>query len=115
MSDSVTRASVGQGDASLCIRTRTRPAKSEQPATALATETIVTPDVILALYDWEMGNCFRCACADVYTTRLDEIVTPSGDAYDLRACGECILALERERYCYAKRRGLEYRPGSLGS
>lgn len=73
------------------------------------------PDAILALYEWEIGSCFRCAFRDVYTTPLDEIVTPSGDTYEIRACGECVLALERERYFYARRRGLEYRPGSLGS
>lgn len=73
------------------------------------------PDAILALYEWQMGHCFRCAFRDVYTTPLDTIVTPSGDTYEIRACGECVLALERERYCYAERRGLEYRPGSLGS
>lgn len=75
----------------------------------------MTPDLILALYEWEVGTCFRCACSDVHTTPLDEIVTPSGDTYELRACGECILALERERHSYAKRRGLKYQPGSLGS
>ena len=110
----MTRAPVGQDEASLCTQlpaNRRRPAKPHRPA--LATETVMTPEVILALYEWEIGSCFRCAHEDVYTTPLDEIVTPSGDTYELRACGVCVLALERERSCYAKRRGLEYQPGSL--
>lgn len=73
----------------------------------------MTPDAILALYEWEMGSCFRCAHEGVHTTPLDTIVTPSGDTYELRACGVCVLTLERERYFYAKRRQLEYHPGSL--
>jgi hypothetical protein len=75
----------------------------------------MTPDAILALYEWEIGACFRCAWEGVYTTRLDQIVTPLGDTYEIRACGECVLALERERHCYAERKGLEYRPGTLGA
>ncbi|MFF0064997.1 hypothetical protein ACFYRC_26265 [Streptomyces sp. NPDC005279] len=49
----------------------------------------------------------------MHTTPIDQIVTPSGDTYELRACGERILALERERHRYAKGRQLEHRPGSL--
>lgn len=75
----------------------------------------MTPDAILALYEWQIGSCFRCASSDVHTTHLDQIATPAGQTYELRACGVCVLTMERERFFYAKRRGLEYRPGSLGS
>lgn len=75
----------------------------------------MTPDVILAFYDWEVGSCFRCGIAGAYTTRLDEITTPSGATYVLRACGCCVLELEEERRRCAERRSTEYRPGLLGS
>ncbi|MFJ2676425.1 hypothetical protein [Streptomyces sp. NPDC087525] len=74
----------------------------------------MTPDTVLALYRWESGRCFRCALTDVYTARLDEIETPGGDIYELRACGACILDLEEERRRYAQNRGLAYEPGTIG-
>ncbi|SDN17388.1 hypothetical protein [Streptomyces wuyuanensis] len=74
----------------------------------------MTPDVILALYRWKPGSCFRCADRDVFVTRIDDITTPSGDVYEIAACGSCVLVMENERRRYAIRRGLEYRPGSLG-
>lgn len=75
----------------------------------------MTPDAILALYEWKTGTCFRCADDDVYVTPIEDIDTPAGLVYEIAACGECILALENERRRYAVRRGLEYQPGSLGS
>lgn len=75
----------------------------------------MTPDVILALYRWEVGSCFRCGTVGVYTTHLDEIATPAGATYALRACGCCVLELEEERRRSAERRRMEYRPGLLGS
>ncbi|MGW2595439.1 hypothetical protein ACWCXC_34915 [Streptomyces sp. NPDC001515] len=75
----------------------------------------MTPDEILALYDWTAGVCFRCARAGVDVTAVGQISTPSGDRYDLAACERCILAMERERRAYAERRGLSYTPGLIGS
>lgn len=75
----------------------------------------MTPDVVLALYEWRIGSCFRCADTDVYVTPIGDVTTPAGDAYNLAACGGCVLTLERERQRHAERRGLTYRPGSLGS
>ena len=75
----------------------------------------MTPDAILALYDWGVGSCFRCARAGAEVTPVGAISTPSGDLYELAVCEQCILAMERERRAYAKRRGLTYAPGSIGS
>lgn len=75
----------------------------------------MTPDALLSLYEWQAGVCFRCAQEEVYVTRIDRIVTPSGDTYELAACGACVLDLELERQRYAERTGRGYRPGSLGS
>jgi hypothetical protein len=48
-------------------------------------------------------------------THVDDITTPRGERYELAACGCCVLRMENERRGYAARRGLDYRPGSLGS
>jgi len=74
----------------------------------------MTPDAILALYDWQIGACFRCGQADLFVTRVDEIVTPRGEKYELSACGSCVLAMEEERRRFAERRGRAYDPGGLG-
>jgi hypothetical protein len=76
----------------------------------------MTPDALLSLYEWKAaGTCFRCAQREVYVTPIGHITTPSGDEYELAACGACLLDLELERQRYADRRRLDYRPGSLGS
>lgn len=81
---------------------------------ALATETVMTPDAILALYEWKIGSCFRCAEPDVFVTPIGTITTPAGVTYELGTCGECVLVLENERRRYAHRRDLDYKPGTLG-
>ncbi|MGW0032144.1 hypothetical protein ACWDXD_20240 [Streptomyces sp. NPDC003314] len=74
----------------------------------------MTPDAILALYDWTTGACFRCGRTDLFVTRVDEIVTPGGELYELSSCGACVLVMEEERRRFAERRGRTYEPGSLG-
>ncbi|MFG2328222.1 hypothetical protein ACGFMM_01215 [Streptomyces sp. NPDC048604] len=74
----------------------------------------MTPDAILALYDWEIGACFRCSAADAFVTRIDEIVTPRGERYELSACGICVLGMEEERRHHAERKGFPYVAGELG-
>ena len=74
----------------------------------------MTPDAILALYEWAIGTCFRCGEVDVFVTRIDEIVTPRGERYELSACGACVLNLEEERRRYAERKGIAYQAGGLG-
>lgn len=75
----------------------------------------MTPDAILALYEWVLGTCFRCGEADVFATHIGSITTPRRERYELFACGCCVLAMENERRRYACKRGIEYRPGLLGS
>ena len=75
----------------------------------------MTPDAILAHYTWVIGTCFRCGGADVFVTRMSEIVTPRGERYELSACGSCVLKLEEERRRYAERKGKSYEPGGLGA
>lgn len=75
----------------------------------------MTPDAILALYSWVLGTCFRCGEPDVFVSHLDDITTPSGQRYELKACGCCILSLENDRRRYAVKKGLVYEPGALGS
>lgn len=71
-------------------------------------------DEILALYDWSAGGCFRCATVDTPTTLIDAINTRCGDSYEVRACQQCVLAIEEERSTYAARTGGSYTPGRLG-
>lgn len=74
----------------------------------------MTPDAILALYEWKIGTCFRCSRAGAFVTRIDEIATPRGECYELSACGGCVLAMEDERRRHAERKGLPYEAGRLG-
>lgn len=69
---------------------------------------------VLNLYRWDAGDCFRCASRDVSTTFLDEVLTPIGDTYLIKACQSCVLEMEEERRRHAARRGVPYRPGALG-
>lgn len=70
---------------------------------------------ILALYEWAIGDCFRCAQTGALTARFCELDTPIGDCYELRACEQCILQLEEEGRRDADKHGREYQPGRLGS
>ncbi len=71
-------------------------------------------DDIAGLYTWAPGACFKCARTGLPTTRLDQIDTPAGVRYDVRACVDCLLDLERERQRHAERTGRKYVPGLLG-
>lgn len=69
---------------------------------------------ILALYRWQLaGACFRCARVGLDTTLIKRVRTPLGDEVEFRACKECVLDLERERYRHAEKAGVEYIPGTL--
>ena len=72
-------------------------------------------ETILDLYQWSLGECFRCARTCVETTHLAEVVARSGVHYDVRACRYCVLVLEGEQRRVAARRGIEYEPGRLSS
>ncbi|MFE0647519.1 hypothetical protein ACFVZH_02865 [Streptomyces sp. NPDC059534] len=74
----------------------------------------MTPDAILALYEWVIGACFRCGDANLFVTPIDAVVTPRGERYPLAACGGCVLDMEEERRRFAERKGEKYHPGRLG-
>lgn len=74
----------------------------------------MTPQQILDLYEWEPGVCFRHpARGEVMTAHVETVRPAAGGIQDVRACGECVIELERERAEAALRRGEPYTPGGL--
>lgn len=73
-----------------------------------------TEEKILDCYSWIPGTCFRCARADVDTARVGWVRPQAGGEHEVRACRECLLALEADRRNVAERRGEVYQPGCLG-
>jgi hypothetical protein len=70
-------------------------------------------DEILALYNWQTGDCFRCAKVGVDTTLIAIIRPPSDGTQEVRACRACVLDLEAMRQRAAVRTGRPYTPGRL--
>lgn len=59
---------------------------------------------ILDLYDWETGVCFRHpAKGPVLTAHIATVRPAAGGLQDLRACEDCVVAME-ERRAQANRR-----------
>lgn len=71
-------------------------------------------DGILNAYDWQVGDCFKCARTRIASTPLGAIVTELGDHYEIHACRACVLQLEAEARRQAERDGRAYKPGQLG-
>lgn len=70
---------------------------------------------ILDLYEWEDGVCFRHPSkGTVETTHVKTIRPSAGGIQDVRACRECIVAIEERRAASAARRGEPYSPGRIG-
>lgn len=60
---------------------------------------------ILDRYEWGPGVCFRHpAKGEVQTAHIETIRPPAGGIQDIRACEECVLAIEAERAEAAQRR-----------
>ncbi|MFF7329609.1 hypothetical protein [Streptomyces sp. NPDC008150] len=69
---------------------------------------------ILDLYEWEPGVCFRHpGDGEVPTTHVETIRPAAGGIQDVRACRDCVLAMEATRATAAQREGLTYAPGEL--
>jgi hypothetical protein len=70
---------------------------------------------IYPLYEWATGICFRHPQSGDTDTTCIQILRPrTGPAREVRACRDCVLALEAERQEAAVRREREYVPGRLG-
>jgi hypothetical protein len=70
---------------------------------------------ILDLYEWEDGLCFRHPSKGVVATAHVETIRPAaGGILDVRACRECVAAIEERRAAAAERRGQSYSPGRIG-
>lgn len=67
---------------------------------------------ILDLYEWSLGICFRHpGKGEVPTIHVKTIRPQAGGRQDVRACAECVLALEETKAAAAARRGRPYEPG----
>lgn len=69
---------------------------------------------ILALYAWRPGICFRHPERGEIDTVLIKTLHPrTGPVAMLRACRDCVLALEAVRAAAAVGAGTGYEPGRL--
>jgi hypothetical protein len=70
---------------------------------------------ILDLYQWEPGTCFRHPAKGEVSTAIVKTVRPRvGHPEQVRACEDCVVWMERERWAIAGREGLPYEPGHAG-
>jgi len=70
---------------------------------------------ILDLYTWQTGICFRHPGKGEVATALVKTIRPrQGDPEQVRACEDCVLAMEWERLAAAQSEGLSYEPGHAG-
>ena len=70
---------------------------------------------ILNLYQWQPGICFRHhARGEVLTARVKTIHPRCGHEEEVRACQDCVLEMEQERWAAAGRLGVDYEPGHAG-
>lgn len=70
---------------------------------------------LLDLYEWEPGVCFRHPGKGEVPTAVVGVIHPRADSEKLvRACVDCVIAIEDMRREEAARSGGEYEPGRLG-
>jgi len=71
---------------------------------------------ILDLYDWQPGVCFRHPGKGEVPTALVKKLHPRGDGeHEVRACEQCVIAIEDVRREMAAREGTPYTPGRVGN
>ena len=71
---------------------------------------------ILALYQWAPGTCFRHPATGETDTTLVEVIHPRAAAdKEVRACRDCLLALEEIRRRAAEQACVPYSPGFVGA
>jgi hypothetical protein len=67
---------------------------------------------ILDLYDWADGTCFRHPSRGAVPTAVVGVIHPRSDGdHEVRACKECVIAMEDIRREESARTGTEYQPG----
>lgn len=70
---------------------------------------------ILDLYQWAPGVCFRHPVEGKQPTApIVEVHPRNGPDEEVRACVECVVELEQDRWVAASEAGLDYRPGHAG-
>lgn len=70
---------------------------------------------ILNLYTWAPGVCFQHPAKGEVATALVKTVRPRiGAPEEVRACEDCVAAMEQERWAAASREGATYEPGHAG-
>lgn len=70
---------------------------------------------ILDLYQWRDGICFRHPGKGEVPTAVVKVLRPGADGeHEVRACADCVLAMEDARRETAARTGREYVPGHAG-
>ncbi|OUD04733.1 hypothetical protein [Streptomyces swartbergensis] len=70
---------------------------------------------ILDLYEWGDGTCFRHPEQGPILTTLVKVLHPRGAGrHEVRACEDCVIAMEDIRREAAARAGREYEPGHIG-
>ncbi|WP_171109216.1 MULTISPECIES: hypothetical protein [unclassified Streptomyces] len=70
---------------------------------------------ILDLYQWSPGVCFRHPERGTVDTTVIKKLHPRDDGeHEVRACADCVIAMEDIRRDEARRSGNEYQPGRVG-
>lgn len=70
---------------------------------------------ILSLYIWTLDICFRHPGKGEVPTSVVGVIHPrTGSEREVRACTDCVTAMEDVRREEAERSGNEYQPGRLG-
>lgn len=70
---------------------------------------------ILDLYEWSPGVCFRHPDRGAVNTIVVKTLHPRDDGrHEVRACEDCVIAMEDIRREAARRAGSEYEPGHVG-
>ncbi len=73
------------------------------------------PQEILSLYVWRTGICFRHPEKGAVDTAAVKTLRPRGEEERVvRACADCVIAIEDARREEAARAGSVYEPGHAG-
>lgn len=72
-------------------------------------------DEIRNHYTWAPGTCFQHPTQGTVDTTVVKRICPRDDGeHEIRACRDCVIAMEGTRREAAHRLGSEYAPGRVG-